>query len=96
MAVQVRLEETPLNPTLNVALCGSFRRDWQGLVSTFETLRDLGLNVVSPIELDFVSESHGFVYTRTSDGATPGDIEALSRSGFDGDSRGWFSRRGCG
>ncbi len=76
MAVQVRLEETPLNPTLNVALCGSFRRDWQGLVSTFETLRDLGLNVVSPIELDFVSESHGFVYTRTSDGATPGDIEA--------------------
>jgi NTP pyrophosphatase (non-canonical NTP hydrolase) len=61
---------------LSVALCGSFRRDADGLRAAVDQLRLAGCVVISPVDLDFVGELRGFVYTQREAHRPPRDIEA--------------------
>src|SRR5215203_4471788 len=46
---------------LDVVLCGTYRKDIEGLRRSFEQLKDLGFNVLSPSNLEIVKETNGFV-----------------------------------
>jgi NTP pyrophosphatase (non-canonical NTP hydrolase) len=67
--LQERSSVTRLHPVggideLDIVLCGTFRKDIEGLRRSFEQLKDLGFNVLSPSNLDIVKETNGFVYMR--------------------------------
>ncbi len=47
---------------LKAVLCGSFRRDPVALEREFHQLQEAGCTVLSPLDLDFVSEVEGFVF----------------------------------
>jgi NTP pyrophosphatase (non-canonical NTP hydrolase) len=70
---------------LDVVLCGTFRRDIAGLRRSFEQLKDLGFNVLSPLNVDIVNEKNGFVYmhgeeTQTAESLELKHLEAIERS----------------
>ena len=56
-------------------LCGSFRRDRDGLNSVYQALLAAGCHVLSPTSLDFVDEIDGFVFTEAERGQPVGSIE---------------------
>ncbi len=60
---------------LDVVICGTYRKDIQGLRQSFEDLRDLGFNILSPSNVDIVSEDQGFVYMRGEQTETPENLE---------------------
>ncbi len=60
---------------IDVVLCGTFRKDVEGLKKAFEHLKDLGCRVLSPGNIDIVSETDGFVYMRGEEIETPERLE---------------------
>src|SRR6267142_7135637 len=60
---------------LDVVLCGTYRKDVEGLRRSFEQLKDLGFNVLSPSSVDIASEVNGFVYMHGEQTETPEHLE---------------------
>lgn len=60
---------------INVALCGSFRKDINGLKEIFIKLKDFYFNVITPTNIDIMNEKDGFVFMRGETCFTPEDIE---------------------
>ena len=60
---------------LDVVLCGTFRKDVEGLRRSFEHLKDLGFNVLSPSNVDVVKETNGFVYMQGEESQTAERLE---------------------
>jgi NTP pyrophosphatase (non-canonical NTP hydrolase) len=60
---------------LDVVLCGTFRRDIEGLQRAFQELKDLGFNILSPSNVDIVNEKNGFVYMRGEQSQTAESLE---------------------
>lgn len=59
----------------SVVLCGTYRKDPEGLRRTFERLQDTGFSVLSPSNPFIETEEHGFVYMRQESMQTPHNIE---------------------
>jgi NTP pyrophosphatase (non-canonical NTP hydrolase) len=59
----------------SVVLCGTYRKDPEGLRQTFELLKDTGFSVLSPSNPFIETEEHGFVYMRQESMQTPYNIE---------------------
>jgi NTP pyrophosphatase (non-canonical NTP hydrolase) len=59
-----------------VVLSGSYRKDFEALKATYETLRDLGCVVLSPSNVTAVRETDGFVYMKGEEAQAPDAIEA--------------------
>jgi NTP pyrophosphatase (non-canonical NTP hydrolase) len=60
---------------LDVVICGTFRKDVEGLRRLFGQLKDLGFNVLSPSNVDIVREDQGFVYMQGEETETPEILE---------------------
>jgi NTP pyrophosphatase (non-canonical NTP hydrolase) len=60
---------------LDVVLCGTFRKDTEGLRRSYEQLRDLGFNILSPSNVEIISEKNGFVYMRGEETQTSESLE---------------------
>lgn len=72
---------------INVVLSGSYRKDFEGLRRTYEELRDIGCDVLSPSNVIAVSEKDGFVYMQGEETQRPENIEnrhldAIQRASF--------------
>jgi len=63
------------NGTVTAVLCGSFRRDVDGLRSDFRLLVEMGCRVLSPTSLDWTAERDGFVFSAGEEAEDPRDIE---------------------
>ena len=61
---------------MKVAICGSFRRDQDGLRGAYDELLDSGAAVLSPVDPDFVLEEDGFAFAAHEIGERPADVEA--------------------
>jgi len=59
----------------SVVLCGTYRKDPEGLRRTFERLKDTGFSVLSPSNPFIETEEQGFVYMRHESMQTPDKIE---------------------
>lgn len=59
----------------SVVLCGTYRKDPEGLRRTFERLTDTGFSVLSPSNPFIETEEHGFVYMQQETMQTPDKIE---------------------
>ena len=71
----------------SVVLCGTYRKDPEGLRRTFEKLRDLGFAILSPANPFIESEKQGFVYMQHENTHAPHQIEnrhldAIQRADF--------------
>ena len=76
-ALNLRAETTDLNLSkCQVVLSGSYRKDFESLKATYEELRDLGCEVLSPSNVVAVREVDGFVFMHGEDSQLPDDIEA--------------------
>lgn len=60
---------------LDVVICGTFRKDVVGLRRSYEQLKDLGFNILSPSNVDIASEDEGFVYMQGEQTETPENLE---------------------
>jgi NTP pyrophosphatase (non-canonical NTP hydrolase) len=60
---------------LSVVVCGSFRRDVEGLRLAITNLQEAGCVVLSPHDVDFVREVDGFVYAESDLGQTSSEVE---------------------
>jgi|ERR1043166_786697 NTP pyrophosphatase (non-canonical NTP hydrolase) len=60
---------------LDIVLCGTYRKDIQGLRRAFEELKDLGFNVLSPSNLEIIKEKNGFVYMEGEETQTAERLE---------------------
>ena len=60
---------------LDIVLCGTFRKDVEGLRRSFEQLKDLGFNVLSPSNLEIVNEKNGFVYMQGEESQSAESLE---------------------
>lgn len=60
---------------LDIVLCGTYRKDVEGLRRSFEQLKDLGFNVLSPSNIDIVKERNGFVYMEGEEAETAEQLE---------------------
>lgn len=81
------IAEAARSETLDVVLSGSFRKDIPMLRATFEELQDLGFKVLSPVNVNVVSEKDGFVFMEGEQSVLPESIElrhleAISRAAF--------------
>jgi NTP pyrophosphatase (non-canonical NTP hydrolase) len=70
-----------------VVLCGTYRKDPEGLRRTFENLRDSGFTILSPSNPFIESEKDGFVYMQKEGTQSPDKIEnrhldAIQRADF--------------
>jgi len=59
-----------------VVLSGSYRKDFESLKATYEELRDLGCQVLSPSNVTAVRETDGFVFMKGEERELPDAIEA--------------------
>ena len=59
----------------SVVLCGTYRKDPEGLRQTFDRLKDTGFSILSPSNPFIETEDHGFVYMRRESMQTPDKIE---------------------
>ena len=80
-------EVLPRLAPVDVVLSGSYRKDFVRLKTTYEELRDLGCNVLSPSNVTAVKEVDGFVYMKGEEIQAPDSIEerhldAIQRSQF--------------
>jgi NTP pyrophosphatase (non-canonical NTP hydrolase) len=69
------LEATELQPTCEVVLSGTYRKDVETLKRTYEEFRDLGCTILSPANVSIVHEEDGFVYMKGEESETPEKIE---------------------
>jgi len=60
---------------LKAVICGSFRRDPVALRGEFQELREAGCAVLSPQDLDFVSEVDGFIFGTGDLGQSTAEVE---------------------
>jgi len=72
---------------VQVVLSGSYRKDYEGLRRTYEHLKDLNCEVLSPSSVNAVNELDGFVYMLGEESEAPDAIEsrhldAIQRSQF--------------
>jgi NTP pyrophosphatase (non-canonical NTP hydrolase) len=67
-------EESP-RFSCDVVISGSYRKDFESLIHTYEEFRDLGCRILSPSNVVIVSESDGFVYMKGEETETPEKIE---------------------
>jgi len=75
-ALDLRPELAPNLGKCQVVLSGSYRKDFESLRATFEELRDLGCEILSPSNVTAVLEVDGFVFMKGEDSQLPDDIEA--------------------
>jgi NTP pyrophosphatase (non-canonical NTP hydrolase) len=71
----------------SVVLCGTYRKDPEGLRRTFDELKDLGFSILSPTNVNIESEEHGFVYmqgesTRSPEQLENNHLDAIQRADF--------------
>jgi len=59
----------------SVVLCGTYRKDPQGLRRTFDNLTELGFSVLSPSNTNIETEKDGFVYMRHETTQSPEQLE---------------------
>ncbi len=59
-----------------MVLSGSYRKDFESLKATYEELRDLGCQVLSPSNVTAVRETDGFVFMKGEERELPDAIEA--------------------
>ena len=62
-------------PRPSVVICGSFRKDTQGLSKLREQFLDLHYSILSPLNVDIRREEDGFVYMRGEESQTPETLE---------------------
>jgi NTP pyrophosphatase (non-canonical NTP hydrolase) len=62
-------------PRPSVVICGSFRKDTQGLSKLHEQFLDLHYSILSPLNVDIRREEDGFVYMRGEETETPETLE---------------------
>jgi NTP pyrophosphatase (non-canonical NTP hydrolase) len=72
---------------VEIVICGSFRKDIEGLKNTFQELLDLGFTVLSPLNANITSEKEGFVFMEGEQTESPESIElrhlqAITRAAF--------------
>jgi NTP pyrophosphatase (non-canonical NTP hydrolase) len=60
---------------LSVVICGTFRRDPDGLRRTWHALAEAGCTILSPLDISFVAEEQGFVLAAHELGRTPKEVE---------------------
>jgi NTP pyrophosphatase (non-canonical NTP hydrolase) len=60
---------------LKAVICGSFRRDPAALQNEFQELKEANCTVLSPLDLDFVSEVDGFVFGADDVGRSRAEVE---------------------
>jgi NTP pyrophosphatase (non-canonical NTP hydrolase) len=80
-------EDTASLQARSVVLCGTYRKDPEGLRRTFEQLRDLGFTILSPDNPFIEKEEQGFVYMQHENTRSPDQIEnkhldAIQRADF--------------
>ena len=61
--------------SVDVVISGTYRKDTEGLRRTFEELKDLGCQVLSPSNVTVVSERDGFVFMDGEQAQAPETIE---------------------
>ncbi len=81
------MEGTAAAHGTSVVLCGTYRKDPEGLRRTFDHLKDLGFTILSPANAFVESEEHGFVYMRHETTQSPdkienGHLDAIQRAHF--------------
>ena len=59
----------------SVVLCGTYRKDPEGLRKTFDELRDSGFSILSPTNVYIESEEEGFVYMQGETSQSPEQLE---------------------
>jgi NTP pyrophosphatase (non-canonical NTP hydrolase) len=59
-----------------VVLSGTYRKDFEGLKRTYEELKDLNCEILSPSNVTAVSEIDGFVYMQGEESQAPDAVEA--------------------
>jgi len=59
----------------SVVICGSFRKDPEGLAALHERFLDLDCGILSPANVDIRREEDGFVYMRGEETQTPETLE---------------------
>ena len=69
-------DKTAIVPGRSVVLCGTYRKDPEGLRRTFERLTDSGFSILSPSNPFIETEEHGFVYMRHENVRSPEQIES--------------------
>ena len=73
---EVANQDTTASRGMSVVLCGTYRRDPEGLLRTFDKLKDLGFLILSPSNVRIESEKHGFVYMRGESTQSPEQLES--------------------
>jgi NTP pyrophosphatase (non-canonical NTP hydrolase) len=78
---------SPAPQLTDIVISGTFRRDPDGLRLTYEQLKDLGFNVLSPSNTRIETEENGFVYMEGESRYSPQEIElrhldAIQRATF--------------
>ena len=89
-ALALKPKDSPRAPELaqcQVVLSGSYRKDFANLKATYEELRDLGCDVLSPSNVSAVREVNGFVFMKGEESQSPDAIEmrhldAIQRANF--------------
>jgi NTP pyrophosphatase (non-canonical NTP hydrolase) len=71
---EISLTRSP--PVGDTVISGTFRKDPEGLKLAFQELQDLGFRVLSPTNVDIVSEVDGFVYMHGEQSKAPLEIES--------------------
>jgi NTP pyrophosphatase (non-canonical NTP hydrolase) len=74
-------------PGTSVVICGSFRKDPEGLAVLHERFLDLHCSILSPTNVGIRREEDGFVYMRGEEAQTPETLErrhldAIERADF--------------
>ncbi len=84
----------PMSPAtpeqLRVTVCGSYRRDPDKLQQEYLELKEAGCRVLSPSDLEFVSEIDGFVFSEGDRGKTTREIEARHLQAMEGADLVWL------
>ena len=78
-ALSVQQSHGLVSPRYHVGetvISGTFRRDPDGLKALYQELQDLGFRVLSPTNVNIVTEVDGFVYMQGEQTQPPEDIES--------------------
>ena len=63
-------------PACEIVLSGTYRKDVENLKRAYEEFKDLGCTILSPTNVQVVSEVDGFVYMKGEESETPDKIES--------------------
>lgn len=73
--VPAQRHSAPAGRRLKIAICGSFRRDPEGLRAVHRKFLDAGATVLSPVDPAFIHEEDGFVYAAHEVGERAARVE---------------------